>query len=86
MTDQVFTGTLMGPEGTTVGRWVKFEQHHNLLTENVRLRDKLLEIAKECSECDGTGVHTVRGFEGRGQAFERQQPCRDCADIRELLE
>lgn len=81
MSDQVFTGTLIGPEGTTVGRWVKFEQHHNLLTENARLRDKLLELAQSCTECGGTGVQTRFSFTEE----ERQQPCDDCADIRELL-
>lgn len=58
----------------------------NVRAQNLRLRDKLLEIAKECSGCNGTGLHTVRGFEGRGRAFERQQPCPDCADIRAVLE
>lgn len=57
-----------------------------VVAENLRLRDKLLEVAKECTGCEGTGVHTVRGFENRGRAFERQEPCPDCADIREVLE
>lgn len=105
---QVFTGTLLGPEGTTVGRWVKFEEVHNLLeelaelqrkhkamaiaqcqaeanlrAENVKLRDKLLELAKDCSECGGTGCVTVT--EWQVPAFGKVLPCPDCEDIRELL-
>jgi hypothetical protein len=61
-------------------------ERDQLRVVNSKLRDKLLELAKECSGCNGTGVHTVRGFERRGQALERQEPCRDCADIRAVLE
>lgn len=46
--------------------------------ENVRLRNKLLECAKQCTECDGTGVITY--------AANRIGPCPDCADIREVLD
>ena len=45
--------------------------------ENLRYRDKLLECAKECSECGGTGVVTF--------AANRVGDCPDCADLRELL-
>lgn len=43
---------------------------------NFRYRDKLLEICKECSDCDGAGVQTILGETG---------PCPACEDIRELL-
>lgn len=50
---------------------------------NSRLRDKLLEIAKECAGCGGTGCVTrVNGIAGRA----RVEPCPQCADIREALE
>lgn len=53
-----------------------------LIAENIKLRDKLLELAQSCTECGGTGVQTRFSFTEE----ERQQPCDDCADIRELLE
>lgn len=49
-----------------------------LCADNLRMRDKLLELAKDCAECGGTGCVTV-GF------GERVDPCPDCEDIRELL-
>lgn len=52
--------------------------------ENVKLRSKLLEIAKECQLCDGTGLMTVVGLR-RGVSGEYQEPCSDCTDIREVL-
>lgn len=52
-----------------------------LREENVRLRNKLLEIANECGGCGGTGCVTERLLQA-----ERVVPCEDCADIRQLLE
>ena len=58
-----------------------------LRAENLRLRDKLLEIAKQCSSCDGTGLVTVHfaGNEGAPEWDADDQPCGDCIDIREAL-
>jgi hypothetical protein len=55
-----------------------------LANQTVRLRDKLLEIANECSSCGGTGCVTIT--EDGGLGAQRVWPCDDCADIRELLE
>jgi hypothetical protein len=58
------------------------------IKENLKLRGKLLEVAKECAECDGTGVVTVlQNLEAIyvDNVGERQEPCPQCADIRELL-
>ncbi len=71
---EIFTGTLMGPHGSKVGRWVKFEDHHN---EVAALRGKLAECAKECAECGGTGCVPAPN--------NTTAPCPDCADIREFL-
>lgn len=53
------------------------------LAECFKLRDKLMECAKECSECGGTGLHTVSFPETAGAQL---QECPECADIRSLLE
>ncbi len=47
-----------------------------LIAECERLRAKLLEVAGECAECDGTGVVAVGAH---------PQPCPDCADIHDVL-
>lgn len=53
--------------------------------ENVRVRDKLLSITKECGGCNGTGLITTL-FEARnGDAVTTEVECEDCADIREAL-
>lgn len=49
---------------------------------NVKLRNKLLQWAGECTECDGTGVATIFV----PHVGQRQVCCPDCADIREALE
>ena len=71
---------------------IDMDEYTALLTErnqlrevNSRLRDKLLEIAKECSSCGGTGVVTVR-YEYNGISRDRAEPCGDCLDIREVLD
>lgn len=60
-----------------------------VVADNLRLRDKLLEFAKECSACNGTGVVTVTVtmYDEAVDDFveDRQQPCGDCADIRAVL-
>jgi hypothetical protein len=53
-----------------------------------KLRDKLMELAKECEHCDGTGIvtqhngHTWAGPHDEGTA----EDCPACADIRMVLE
>lgn len=54
-----------------------------VVAENLRLRDKLLEWAKECASCDGTGMVTVVDLFADGH--RRVEPCGDCHDIREVL-
>lgn len=54
------------------------DQVAKLCAENLRMRDKLLELAKECSDCDGTGIINV----GRPPILD---DCPHCNDIRELL-
>lgn len=50
-----------------------------------RMRDKLLELAKECAECGGTGckedVVEHAAFGPQVQTID----CESCLDIRELL-
>lgn len=55
---------------------------------NIRLRDKLLEIAAQCPTCHGTGLRSLHfpGFEGAPEWDADDQPCPDCADIRAVLE
>jgi hypothetical protein len=54
-----------------------------VMADNIRLRDKLLSIVRECAECAGTGVIAVRP---QDQAiWGRELPCPDCEDIREIL-
>lgn len=64
------------------------EQIQRIIDENTRLRDKLLELAKECAECNGTGLVTLsQTLEAvdAGSAGDVQQQCPGCADIREVL-
>lgn len=57
--------------------------------ENVKLRNKLLDIAKQCETCGGTGVVTrnIRPAleANHGIAVTREVECLDCLDVRELL-
>lgn len=55
-----------------------------LCADNLRMRDKLLELAKECAGCGGTGVVTESHLVRRHERV-RQVPCSDCEDIREIL-
>lgn len=52
----------------------------DLISENLKLRDKLLELATTCAECGGKGWRPgILDSDG-------PQPCRECADIRKVLE
>jgi hypothetical protein len=64
----------------TEGEWVKYDDH---VAETLAMRDKLLELAKECSACSGTGVISVRPQDEA--VWGRELPCDACEDIRELL-
>lgn len=55
-----------------------------LREQNVRLRSKLLSLAAECPECDGTGCITEI-YDVRRVPRERVVPCDECADIRAVL-
>jgi hypothetical protein len=55
------------------GDYVKWADH---VEETCAMRDKLLELAKECSDCEGTGMQTI---------FGAVLDCPACHDIRELL-
>lgn len=50
---------------------------------NMKLRDKLLEIAKDCHVCDGTGLTSVRPQDEA--VWGRTLPCPECEDLRDLL-
>lgn len=78
-------------------RIVKIERERDdLQRANFKLRDKLLEFAKSCARCGGTGMQTDYVDDGNrlipegdrrrdtGRAVTRE--CKDCADIREVLE
>lgn len=71
-------------------RLIQLERERDTLrAENVKLRNKLLEVAKECSGCEGTGVVTVMREPDShlysGVLISREEPCGDCLDIREAL-
>ena len=38
---QIFTGTLIGPHGQMVGRFVRQQDYHNLAEELLQMREKL---------------------------------------------
>lgn len=71
---------------------VDADLYAKLCADHLRCRDKLLEWAKECSRCDGTGIVSRQyGGDGYGDkccalADADDQICPDCADIREVLE
>jgi hypothetical protein len=63
-------------------------ERDQLRVVNSKLRDKLLELAKECASCGGTGVVTVMvttAWDDDGRPCERVEPCGDCESIREAL-
>lgn len=57
-----------------------------LMSERDALRDKLLEVAKACEECGGTGCVDVlhRGLNNRLHSVS--EDCPECLDIRALLQ
>ncbi|HEY3679005.1 MAG TPA: hypothetical protein VGL45_09815 [Bradyrhizobium sp.] len=63
---------------------VDADEYAKLCADHLRARDKLLEIAKECASCGGTGCVTVR-YEYNEISRDRVEPCGDCLDIREVL-
>lgn len=42
------------------------------------------QYASECSECGGSGLTTIHNYDGAGSDAD-DQPCPDCADIREVI-
>lgn len=65
-------------------------ENQKLRDQICRLRDKLLELAKECASCDGTGLASEIEYqhtrEGRTQTAVRTVECETCRDIRAALE
>ena len=57
-----------------------------LSAENDRMRAKLLELAGECANCNGTNKVTIRGMCGGVEMDCDDQPCPDCKDIRDAAE
>jgi superfamily II helicase len=69
---------------TLTARLLKVERERDeLVRVNFKLRDKLLELAKDCATCKGTGCISVRPQDEA--VWGRTLPCPDCEDIRELL-
>jgi predicted nucleic acid binding AN1-type Zn finger protein len=67
-------------------RLIKVERERDaLVLVNFKLRDKLLELAKQCNECDGTGCVTKRWLDQHFQPQERVEDCPKCHDIRSVL-
>jgi len=64
-----------------LGDYVLYADHVEAVC---KLRDKLLEFAKDCEPCGGTGIITVN--DENAPAFGRTLPCYACEDLRELLE
>lgn len=62
---------------------VDADEYAKLCADHLRARDKLLEIAKECASCGGTGCVTIKHLPPYPDTVE---PCGDCLDIREVLE
>lgn len=61
------------------------EQLVQLRAENLRYRDFLLKIAKECNQCGGSGlVEAYRVFPHPLDVMERV-PCPWCIEVREVL-
>lgn len=55
--------------------------------ENERLRAKLLELAKDCEQCSGTGcVDIIHRSPISGRLHSMPDDCPGCLDIRELLQ
>lgn len=52
---------------------------------NCKLRDKLLDLAKQCDKCGGTGCVTKRWLDEYFKPREQGEDCPKCHDIREVL-
>lgn len=66
--------------------YIRESDYIAVVADMLRLRDKLMECAKECSRCDGAGLITIHGGGSGDPEWDADdQPCPDCADIRELL-
>lgn len=65
MNARIFTGTLIGPEGQTVGRFVKYEAAHNLQQQIDALRDGLtmLESASSLTEAQAIAADLILGHD-----------------------
>lgn len=59
------------------------DQFAKVRADNLRLCDKLFEITKECSGCDGAGMITVQS--ALVPAFGETLPCPDCEDLWNVL-
>lgn len=62
---------------------VDAKQYQDLLDAHLKMRDKLMEICKQCHVCDGTGLTSVRPQDEA--VWGRTLPCAECEDLRELL-
>jgi len=60
-----------------------------VMSENIRMRDKLLEWASQCIRCGGTGcIEVLAPPDSRlysGVLITRTVDCPTCIDIREIL-
>lgn len=43
------------------------------------------QCASECASCNGTGLVSFKTFPGGIEVDNDDQPCQDCADIREVI-
>jgi hypothetical protein len=71
------------PRHRPQGEAMSAAELETLRVANARLRDKLLEMAKQCSGCDGEGIVTTFNANTKVGTIEQ---CGDCIDIREALE
>ena len=61
-------------------------ENATLREQNLRMRDYLLALAKECIRCHGTGLRTLNYVRDGIEMDADDQPCPDCAEIRAVLE
>jgi hypothetical protein len=61
---------------------VKIKDVELLLDSHRELVALALKYASECSECDGTGLVSIKTFPGGIEVDNDDQPCAECADIR----
>lgn len=79
----------MSGKSSHLAQLLAIQRERDALREaNCKLRDKLLELAKECSSCGGTGCVTVvvtTVWDTDDEPRTRVEDCGDCVDIREVL-